>query len=435
MRKLNWQFLMATLCLSLVWSHCSRSAEEEKQCWSTTDDYQLPEGETDSLNVAIYLDATLSMQGFANTERINTFQRFLSDLEGGVISGWRRAKTNFFNFGDDVYRINREEFLLGRYVNFYRARTGYLQTKIDRVISTIRQDRLNIIITDLFQDSGDVNAISKKIKENCYASGLSVSIICIPSYFNGTIYDVPTSSGYTTHYSYQSQFENAYSYKPFFVFVIGAASNIYEFVDLIKNKCDYLTDNNIIVFSDAFVSNVKVLEFSFDPKEFQQLKRLEKEFKNTRTIRFRAEKHGTFEIPFSINRYPYTIDFEFEELDVRVVGKKKNEPDSLARRVKVEQSGIKKISENEFLVYITLEKPKTKAIYCYKLIVEIPRSGALSIPTFFKTWATQNPSVNNDPNKTLGLDILIDNLAASFLASKKDNLPRIATAYLNIQVR
>lgn len=138
-------------------SGCVDEFKKNKITYFDSDVTGTPYKKTDQINIDIYIDATTSMEGFAvNTS--SKYSQFLDQLEASSLSAWRNADINFFKFGQIVKPIDRAQFLSAKNdIKFYKEPGIFMTTYIDSVISKTDTKRLSVLITDLFQNEGDVN--------------------------------------------------------------------------------------------------------------------------------------------------------------------------------------------------------------------------------------------------------------------------------------
>ena len=186
---------------------------------------------SDRLVARIYFDATLSMQGFVVPDS-TLYTQICPYLESVIVSGWENEKVDFFRFGEQVESIDRNTYLQAGYANFYESENIFRETFIQKVIdyegqlasnrmaeSTIPEESteievpntpeestktvlpteeandrrkeggLVVIVTDLFQDKGDINLLVTQLKEKYIKKGIEVGLFGLRSQFDGTVYD------------------------------------------------------------------------------------------------------------------------------------------------------------------------------------------------------------------------------------------------------
>ena len=92
----------------------------------------------------------------------------------------------------------------------------------------IRQYSLAVIVTDLFQDEGDINRLVAQLKEKYLQKELAVGLLGIRSQFDGTVYDAGINVPPIDH---QGD-------RPFYLLVLGRHADIAYYFDQIKAEFD-----------------------------------------------------------------------------------------------------------------------------------------------------------------------------------------------------
>ena len=139
-------------------------------------------GCTDSIRVDLFLDATSSMSGYAAAPG-SIYLQFLDNLESAVSGAWADDSLNFYKFGTTVRRIDRDEFRTAREAAFYREQGIFTTTNIDAVIDRVGPGRVGVIVTDLFQDDGDINVMVAEVKEHVFQEHLAAGVLALTSPF------------------------------------------------------------------------------------------------------------------------------------------------------------------------------------------------------------------------------------------------------------
>ena len=253
---------------------------------------------SDKLVARIYFDATLSMQGFVAPGSTD-YTRICPYLESVIVSGWGNEEVKFFRFGEQVESIDRGTYLQAGHIDFYEQENIYRETFIQKIIdyedqlakkkieeSTIpeestemktpnaprestgtvspietvdaknKEGQLVAIVTDLFQDKGDINLLVAQLKEKYIKKkGLEVGLFGLRSQFDGTVYD--TGIGQAP-LPYHSDPNNPETFRPFYLLVLGRHADIAHYFDrLIANG---FSDAQTIIFSRYLVSRLVSFE-------------------------------------------------------------------------------------------------------------------------------------------------------------------------------
>ena len=252
---------------------------------------------SDSLVARIYFDATLSMQGFVVPDSTH-YTRICPYLESVIVSGWENEKVDFFRFGEQVEPIDRNTYLQAGHMDFYEQENIYRETFIQKIIDYEDQraaaqmeegttpevsteievnttpeastevavpieeinDRreeseLVVIVTDLFQDRGDINLLVAQLKEKYIKNGIEVGLFGLRSQFYGTVYD--TGIGQAP-LPYQSDPNNSETFRPFYLLVLGRHVDIARYFYRLKAKG--FLEAQTIIFSRYLVDSL----LSFD---------------------------------------------------------------------------------------------------------------------------------------------------------------------------
>ena len=238
--------LVYLFLLFFVWG-CPGKIEKNIINYSDADVVGTPYKKTDQINIDIYIDATTSMEGFA-VNNSSKYSQFLDQLEASGMSAWKKADIKFFKFGQVIKPVDRTQFLSAKNnLRFYREPGIFKNTYIDSVVKNTDSKRLSVLITDLFQDEGDVNTMVEKIKEKCFTNNIAVGILGIKTDFNGTVYDVPGRPSYPL----------ITNERPFYAIVFGNNDNLESLFDALKTK-SFVNDNQVLIFSKYIIESFKI---------------------------------------------------------------------------------------------------------------------------------------------------------------------------------
>ncbi len=117
---------------------------------------------TANLSTDVFLDATISMQGFISDNSLSYYQQSIPMLERAIIKNGGRAA--FYKFGTDIKELSGRSYGDADKKNFYTDSLINKKTLIEKVIERADSNHLTVIITDLFQEKSDINQLSEKIK-------------------------------------------------------------------------------------------------------------------------------------------------------------------------------------------------------------------------------------------------------------------------------
>lgn len=206
---------------------------------------------SDSMEVDLFFDATLSMKGFVSTQTTSLYQQTVPLLERGVIEGWHGGQAKFYKFGDEIAPLPNRAYLEAAKPAFYSDSRYNKKTFIERVIDQAKPDHLTVIVTDLFQDNADVNQLSDKLKQRFIANNLAVGIYAIRSQFAGQVYDVGPDN---YSFAYKSG-EKPDSFRPFYLLAFGSHADIAHYFDVLSNSgLNAFPECHVLIFSRHLTS-------------------------------------------------------------------------------------------------------------------------------------------------------------------------------------
>ena len=428
---------------------------------------------SDSLAARIYFDATLSMQGFVAPGSTD-YTRICPYLESVIVSGWENEEVNFFRFGEQVESINRNTYLQAGSVHFYEAENIYRETFIQKIIDyedrfvsdqmeggsiheesteiegsstpeestevvpsteevNARKEEENplvVIVTDLFQDRGDINLLVAQLKEKYIKNGLEVGLFGLRSQFDGTVYD--TGIGQAP-LPYRSDPNNPKTFRPFYLLVLGRHADIAYYFDRLKaNNPDaktiifsrYLV-NPLLSFKDATIGplenlNNDTIARNPDPrlKEFRITKK-DRPSKISATLEYMLLPHV---MPFD----SYTLETFVVAKHTPIEERKKSLDPQECLNVKSTLS--KNGDGNELSVEFGLSSSLQSAIYLYEVILS-PGIDSYQAPKWCSDW---DMGTERNGSKTLNLVNFVRDLSQ---VTARMHLPKIAQFHCYIKKR
>lgn len=379
---MNGKLLLPLLGLILLTLSSCKKKYHEVVWYENTIESEADQG--DDIAVDIYLDATKSMEGFVSDD-MTVYGLFLDQAEANVLSCWKSANIRYFKFGEMIKPVSREEFIGAKYNRlFYRDKEIYKRTYIDSVIKHTDKSRLSILITDLFQDMGDVNAMVENIKTGCFKRNITIGIVGLQTRYNGTVYDVP---GYPLGFALQT--DN----RPFYALLFGSESSIYKSFDALSSNKFINTEQMLVITSNIVDSKAQITK---DRKsKFVNKKSAENPKDNVAYFSMKEEgEEAIFALELSLNKRPYTIDFD--ESTIQPVVLKKAITDVKAARVdsvksqEISLSNIKKENE-KITAELHLENKGPAGNYSYKIELLPNQMHGFALPPWISRMSTDNP--------------------------------------------
>lgn len=421
---------------------------------------------SDRLVARIYFDSTLSMQGFV-VPGSTRYTRICPSLERVIVSGWRDETVSFFRFGERVESIDRSTYLQVGSVDFYEDENIYRETFIQKIIDYEDQMRagntsealaetevsgtpaestevvtpteevnesreegeLVVIVTDLFQDRGDINLLVAQLKDKYIKDGIEVGLLGLRSKFDGTVYD--TGIGQAP-LPYRSEPNNPETFRPFYLLVLGRHADIAHYFDRLIERG--FPEAKTIIFSQYLVKRLV---------SFADATTIKAENLNSRTSVHSEEPHlKEYEIvkdrkPAKISvvklKYeplPHAMFFDSDTLEPSITAKHAPMGESIPspdaeRCLEVTST----LLENELTVKFNLERSLPRqAVYLYKVTLQ-PAIDTYKVPEWCSGW---DMGSERNGAKTLNLVNFVRGLTETTV---RDHLPKIAQFYFYIKKR
>lgn len=399
----------------------------------------IPEKPSESLSVHIYVDATLSMQGFT-VPGTTHYSSIFTKLESAITTGWSHGKAEFYRFGIQVEQIfDRTTYLKAKTPDFYEDTDINLETRIQEVIDydikrimgneisnttdedqegdinpdqEISEDRkvshLAVIVTDLFQDQSDINLLVAQLKDKYIKNNLEVGLLGIRSQFDGIVYDMGHGQDPLPHKSEQGKPD---TYRPFYLLVLGKYSDIYNYFEQLK-KSDYpdaqgiifsrYLINSLMSFDEAVIKEEGLNPNTFTDRSYSHLKQYAIVKKSEQTKIIANQKY------FPI---PYAMSFDLNMLEDSISAKHKRgdqtEVNHAAQNIlKVTSSVIDNNQENELSVEFKLLRkslPNINSVFLYEVTLK-PTIDSFVAPVWCKSWDMGvDMNLKRDGSRTLNL--------------------------------
>lgn len=367
-----------------------------------------------SLDVEILIDATTSMSGYATVGE-SAFNRFVEELEAAIRSGSRQSKLTFFKFGSSIKPIERETAILRKPASFFAEKGVFEQTKLEDAIETTDPKKDRVILTDLFQNEGDINKVVAAFKEKCFDKNRDVGVLMVRSEFDGMVYDAKVPP-----YRYISKPGQPETLRAFYAIFVGDASRFLRIYQALKSTriASALDDRAFLVLSRAAVRGYKV-QFEI-PKSKGKKIRITKStdsnpFENSTNIHLlsgASEEELVARITVDPNSFGPRLNLGKLYLSSKTAtlkGKAKpSDPPEIRDTDEVQPKALT-VKDNVLTATLAIgvpndQKRKTGKTL-YKVLFALPSDlEAFSPPPPFVDQSSENPRPGADPQKTINLE-------------------------------
>jgi hypothetical protein len=382
-----------------------------------------PPAQGDSVRVDVYLDATVSMAGYVAGGTSN-YIRFLDELEASLGSAWKRADVHFYKFGRQSREIDRAGLRAARTTAFYGEKGMSEVTGIDQVISCERPSTVAVVVTDLFQREGDVNAIVAAIKSRCFQRGVSVAVLGVRSQFNGTVYDANVPA-----YPLASTSDTS-TFRPFYALIFGDAANLDRLFQSLKNQ-PFVDDRNFVLVSNEIVRDYKVT-MSKPPRSKELNARNASGPYEFNFDLLKGAGAATMIADIELTPNPNAPPFRAEGLTLtayrRSGGARAAKPDSTATRDITLQGVTGGDGKLRATLGLTIADPP--GTYSYQLLLRTGAINGFGVPAWVSDFSSENPSARSDANRTLNLAKFVSDLRR---AASSVQQPAVAKWYVNVR--
>ena len=426
--------------------------------------YAIPTEISEGLAVHIYFDATLSMQGFVNSEGPTHYKQMCRELKSVItVGGWLNEKVKCFKFGTKVEPISDEDYQTVAIPDFYETEDIMGQTFIDKVLnyemresptgniervaptpeeqsevakSEVETDdsnganRLVIIVTDLFQDKGDINSLVAQLKEKYIVKGIEVGLLGFRSQFKGKVYDFGFGERSRPYASIPGDPE---TYRPFYLLVLGKYADIDNYFDnLIARGFDkaktiifsrYLV-SPLLSFNGAAIDPTNLNPDGFVPSD-PRLKQYE--------IRD-SSKSASISAKMKYVPSLYAMNFNSGTFEVSIIAKCSDKEKIKVKKAQECLEVTSTLSKNEdgdeLNIEFSLDSQSLpqKTVYLYEVALS-PNFDTFQVPEWCSEW---DMGADRDGSKTLNLVNFVRDLS---LVSAQMYRPQIAKFYYYIKKR
>ena len=373
----------------------------------------------DAVAVDVYLDATTSMEGYAGQG--TEYAELLRALEASLVSKWGDADVRLFRFGSRVDSIGRDDYLSARTdAAFYRVPGVFERTNIDSVLARTDADRVSVVVTDLFQDAGDTTELVGQMKDRVFARGLALAVLAVESAFDGTVYDAPDGP-----YRYTSG-EDPASRRPVYALAVGAPAQVERLVETLDGVAGVRRDRSAVV--SPYVVDAFELELTKRPGDAS--KGLNVASADDGAYRFVVRDGydgGALDGTLRLTRADGAATVDPDRVELAAYRRDAGVADSTLTR-DLTLSDVQADGDAlSFQLALDLDGPPGR--YAYLALFQAGAVDGLTPPAWTRELSTTNPSADVDPNKTLNLERLMQDLVQAAATVQR---PLVGRAVLSV---
>ena len=397
------------------------------------------------LTVDVFLDATLSMQGFVNPGAWTRYAQVLQVLWSSVQTSWPKGEIRFFKFGTQITPLSSNAPLEASTPEFYTDPGYFEETLIENVIDSADVTNLAVIVTDLFQNDSDINLLTAKLKDKYIINGRAIGVLGIKSEFDGTVYDVGINN---YSFRYPAGSHQTPAMRPFYLLMLGKHADIKEYsASLRSNRPDFISDDNLVIFSKHLVSPMPpfasgTIDSTHNFDEIASI--LTSGLKDNRVRQFRvrgSEEVATCDATLQYCQLPCTMPFDAQRLSVEILAEQyqddgfvpldRSEPSLRIKRATILPSTL------SLRAKLAVRSLPGKGIYRYEVILR-PQAEAYQMPSWFSEWDMNVSKIEEwhrsrtgfEGETTLNLKLFLSNLWRTTVQVHK---PKIARLYYYIK--
>jgi hypothetical protein len=379
--------------------------------------------------ITLTIDGSASMVGY--TKDLNS--RYVKTLK--LLDRVTENDAEYARIDNGRKSIGRNEFTKSFSTSFY---TGQISKLADALpdLKAAKEDKLLAIITDLQPDDGDIERVSKRIRQDYLnKAGYAVAIWGIRSEFEGKVYPPNNAPAY----DYASK--SADNGRPFYILFLGKYEAI---ADLAKTLRDPNTDKDGLLKNNSYLTIFTADRAIASPSYLKigQEDNLPQGFRSPSSLsqdRFSVE-NGDQPIQFleiDENSNPdkqslkYAIEYRTNpdtaiptQLEPRYRASKYNEerdkPAFVDKNISLADLSSSSIDNNKLNIEMKLDPAKIDR-GLYYLTVDL-NARSIQVPTAWKEW---DDSGKKDGSKTQGLSDFLNSLSINTASVMKEK-PSVA---------
>lgn len=431
----RWKIPFLLLMLIGITTACIPETIEDLSCDPPTMTDKSPslDAPPEPINISLNIDGSESMPGYLTngaSRYIKTIQLLDRTFSISDLVEYYRVG------GPEKQKISRSKFLEAIKERFYYE--DRVTSNLTGAIAPQKEGKeLLVLITDLYQNQGDVTAVNKKIRQHYLnKEGYAAGILAIRSEFNGKVYVVGSNRD-NFNFPYNTEGKPREKFRPFYVIFLGPYKHIlYYFEKLKRDGGELIKNSEFTIFSpNNIINDLSVMSELKNPGE--PISGLKRPFSlNNGKVAIEFPKRKEFELLEIIPNFSKEIPIEYK-VNLPILNEYTLPPSANSIKAKISESKYFDESTTEFisseaimakklfnsmqfsnwevgknrdLSYTNTIKPNELPqanIYLFK--VDVVANG-LGEQDWWQNWNCEDRDCENDGSKTHNLEHFLQGL-------------------------
>ena len=431
----RWKIPLLLFMLIGITTACIPETIEDLSCDPPTMTDKSPslDAPPEPINISLNIDGSESMPGYLTngaSRYIKTIQLLDRTFSISDLVEYYRVG------GPEKQKISRSKFLEAIKERFYYE--DRVTSNLTGAIAPQKEGKeLLVLITDLYQNQGDVTAVNKKIRQHYLnKEGYAAGILAIRSEFNGKVYVVGSNRD-NFNFPYNTEGKPIEKFRPFYVIFLGPYKHIlYYFEKLKRDGGELIKNSEFTIFSpNNIINDLSVMSELKNPGE--PISGLKRPFSlNNGKVAIEFPKRKEFELLEIIPNFSKEIPIEYK-VNLPILNEYTLPPSANSIKAKISESKYFDESTTEFisseaimakklfnsmqfsnwevgknrdLSYTNTIKPNELPqanIYLFK--VDVVANG-LGEQDWWQNWNCEDRDCKNDGSKTHNLEHFLQGL-------------------------
>ena len=431
----RWKIPLLLFMLIGITTACIPETIEDLSCDPPTMTDKSPslDAPPEPINISLNIDGSESMPGYLTngaSRYIKTIQLLDRTFSISDLVEYYRVG------GPEKQKISRSKFLEAIKERFYYE--DRVTSNLTGAIAPQKEGKeLLVLITDLYQNQGDVTAVNKKIRQHYLnKEGYAAGILAIRSEFNGKVYVVGSNRD-NFNFPYNTEGKPIEKFRPFYVIFLGPYKHIlYYFEKLKRDGGELIKNSEFTIFSpNNIINDLSVMSELKNPGE--PISGLKRPFSlNNGKVAIEFPKRKEFELLEIIPNFSKEIPIEYK-VNLPILNEYTLPPSANSIKAKISESKYFNESTTEFisseaimakklfnsmqfsnwevgknrdLSYTNTIKPNELPqanIYLFK--VDVVANG-LGEQDWWQNWNCEDRDCENDGSKTHNLEHFLQGL-------------------------